>query len=232
MNMKLRELTQQFGDRPFFETRQVVAVFGEPEAQIQARLSRWVAAGKILRLRRGRYLLLLADRRVEVSVYHLSNYMLRPSYVSLHSALEYHALIPEAVAEVHALTPKHGNRWETPAGNFSYRSIAQHRFFGYGAYSMRPTDAGRSPGVGGGQQSFLMARPEKAMLDLFYAASGEWDAGRIRSMRFQNLEEISGDRMIEYGRRFASPRVTRAARRFLRLYGAELGQRLSRERSA
>ena len=84
MNMKLRELTQQFGDRPFFETRQVVAVFGEPEAQIQARLSRWVAAGKILRLRRGRYLLLLADRRVEVSVYHLSNYMLRPSYVSLH----------------------------------------------------------------------------------------------------------------------------------------------------
>ena len=41
--MKLSELTERFRDRPFFETRHVVAMFDEPKPQVQARLSRWVA---------------------------------------------------------------------------------------------------------------------------------------------------------------------------------------------
>lgn len=232
--MKLSALTEQFRHRPFFETRQVVAMFEEPEPQIQARLSRWVAAGQLLRLRRGKYLLPASIRRAEVSVYHISNYLLRPSYVSLHSALEYHALIPEAVAAVQALTPKHGNRWDTPVGTFRYKSIAQRRFFGYRAYSPRPPGSGRSPRLEvaqqafliarpeAAQQSFLMARPEKAVLDLFYAVAGEWDTERIAGMRFQNLDGIDGDRLLEYAQRFSSPKVTRAGSRFLRLHEAEL----------
>lgn len=223
--MKRTQLVDSFAERPFFETRQVVAMFDEPEAQVQARLSRWVVAGKLIQLRRGRYLLPPADRRAEVSVYHLSNYLLRPSYVSLHSALEYHGLIPEAVAAVQALTPKHGQSWDTAAGSFHYRSIAQRRFFGYGAYSLRPAAAGGSPPVDAGQQSFLMARPEKALLDLFYTGAGEWDSGRIGGLRLQNLDQIDGDRVVEYAERFSSPRVTRAAQRFLQVHGADLSER-------
>lgn len=221
--MKLETLNERFSDRPFFETRQVVAMFGEPKPQVQARLSRWVAAGKLVRLRRGWYLLPAAARRAEASVYHISNYLLRPSYISLHSALEYHALIPEAVAHVQALTPKHGSRWDTPVGTFQYRSIAQSRFFGYREYSWqaRSTTRPQLPAAAA-QQSFLMARPEKAVLDLFYCAGGGWSKERIDGMRFQNVDAINGDRLLEYAQRFGSPKVVRAAGRFLLLHEAEL----------
>jgi len=229
--MKWGELIQSFDQRPFFETREVVATFAEPEAQVQARLSRWVAEGKLVRLRRGKYLLPATVRRSEASAYHISNYLLRPSYVSLLSALEYHTLIPEAVGLVQALTPKHGNRWETPAGTFIYATVAQRRFFGYRTYS--PTLAsGRSSGPTGWQRRFLMARPEKALLDLFYAGRGEWTAERIEGLRLQNLEQVSADRMLEFALRFASPKVMRAARRFLRRHRAEVGEGVIQESSA
>lgn len=220
--MKLESLSERFSDRPFFETRQVVAMFGEPKPQVQARLSRWVAAGKLVRLRRGRYLLPAAARRAEVSVYHISNYLLRPSYVSLHSALEYHALIPEAVATVQAVTPKHGSGWDTPVGTFQYRSISQSRFFGYRKYSWQPRSTTRPQLPAAAQQSFLMARPEKAVLDLFYCAGGAWSTERIDGMRFQNLDTIDADRLLDYAQRFRSPKVVRAAGRFLLLHESEL----------
>lgn len=220
--MKYTDLAAHFRDRPFFETRQVEAMFREPRPQVQARLSRWVAAGKLVQLRRGKYLLPPAARRAEVSIYHLSNYLLRPSYVSLHSALEYHGLIPEAVGPVQALTPRHGNRWDTPVGTFSYTSITQGRFFGYRVYVSRRTGPGGALEPARGQESFLMARPEKAVLDVFYSAAGEWGTERIGEMRFQNLDGIDGGRLLEYAHRFASPRVTRAASAFLQLHRAEL----------
>ncbi len=220
--MKLSELTERFRDRPFFETREVAALFDEPKPQVQARLSRWVAGGQLVRVRRGKYLLPAWARRAEVSSYYISNYLLRPSYVSLHSALEYHGLIPEAVAVVEALTPKHGNSWGTPVGTFRYRSLAQARFFGYRAYTLRSLGLAHAPRQESSQRSFLMARPEKAVLDLFYTGRGKWDEERVRGMRFQNIDVLDRDRLLGYAQRYSSPRVAHAANRFLHAHEAEL----------
>ncbi|MFQ5799596.1 MAG: hypothetical protein ACE5H0_13015, partial [Bacteroidota bacterium] len=86
-------------------------LFQEPSAQIQARLSRWVSQDRLIRLRRGKYLLAQEYRRREASLYYISNYLYRPSYVSLYSTLEFHGLIPEAVGIVHAVTSRHGEKW-------------------------------------------------------------------------------------------------------------------------
>jgi len=64
---------------------------------VQARLSRWRSQGKLIQLRRGRYLLSEEHRRFEVADFYIANCLYRPSYVSLQSALEHYDMIPEAV---------------------------------------------------------------------------------------------------------------------------------------
>jgi predicted transcriptional regulator of viral defense system len=207
--MKFRQVVDLFQDRPFFEGRELVLLFEEPEAQVQARLSRWRRQGKLIRLRRGRYLLPEAYRRAEASVFHIANYLHRPSYVSLQSALEHYGMIPEAVGVTLSITSLHGREWDTPIGTFRYRSIHRDRFWGYREDRLSRGDRR------GGQQSFLVASPEKAILDLFYLEPGEWTGERLDALRLQNLDAIDAGRLRDAAERFRSPRVERAARRLL-----------------
>ncbi|MFQ5930727.1 MAG: hypothetical protein ACE5MK_13625 [Acidobacteriota bacterium] len=209
--MKFELIVQTFRDRPFFESREVESLFDEPASQIQARLSRWVKQRRLIQLRRGRYILAKEYRREEPSLYFISNYLYRPSYVSLYSALEFHGLIPEAVGIVQAVTTRHGTGWDTPLGSFRYHSLKQDRFWGYREYPSAP-GAPTSP-----QERFLAAAPEKAIMDLFYLYEGEWTEERIREARFQNLDQIDPDVLIETARKFRSQKVSRAVERFLKL---------------
>lgn len=213
--MKFRTLVEAFGDRPFFESREIVALFDEPPLQVQARLSRWVKRGWLIQLRRGKYLLANGYRREEPSVYFISNYLYRPSYVSLYSALEFHGLIPEAVEVVQAVTTRHGKEWSTFLGRFRYDSLKRERFWGYRDYSSTAETTGFK------QKKFLLALPEKAMIDLFYLYEGEWTRERIGELRFQNLEQMNPEVLVESARRFDSPKVSRAVERFLSLFLGE-----------
>lgn len=210
--MKFQSLVQLFRDRPFFESAEVEAWFDEPHAQIQARLSRWVTEGRLLQLRRGKYLLAPGYRREEPSLYFISNYLYRPSYVSLYTALEFHGLIPEAVGVIQAVTSKHGKGWKTPVGIFGYHSIRADRFGGYREYS---ASTARPVAL---QKRFLMALPEKAILDLFYLYEGEWTEGRIEEVRFQNLEQMDATALLRRSGRLQSEKVARAVKRFLSIF--------------
>ena len=228
--MKFDQLARLFGDRPFFETAELVALFDEPKGQVQARLSRWVANGRLLRLRRGCYLLAPEYARRQPSEYHASNYLLRPSYVSLHSALDFHGLIPDAVRLIEALTPKHGGEWRTALATFRYHSIRQDRFFGYRRYATRVVSGSRAPTSA--SDAFLMALPEKALLDLMYLGRGAWTRSRVAEMRFQNLEELDRHRFLQFASRFDSPKVRRGAETVLAVH-SEFGTAVERrEQSA
>jgi len=81
------ELIDLFGDRPFFESDEVHILFKEPRGQIEARLSRWVSKGKLLKLRNKKYLLPERYRKTEPNPGYISNFLYRPSYVQLLSWL-------------------------------------------------------------------------------------------------------------------------------------------------
>lgn len=205
--MKYERLIDLFADRPFFESIELGVWFPEPKRQIQIRLSRWAHQGKLIQLRKGKYLLPQRYRHQKPSTYFVSNYLYRPSYVSLYSALEYYNLIPEAVQRCEAITTRHPQSWNTEFGIFKYFHIKPDRFWGF-----RERNADR---LALNQQNFLIATPEKALLDLFYLEKGPWTRERLCSLRLQNLKAIDVDRLHSYALKMNSPKVLSAANVFI-----------------
>lgn len=129
----------------------------------------WVKKGYIERVKRGLYVFL--DRRNDISPEEISFLIHEPSYISLEYALSHYGFIPEMVYSVTAVTPKITRRFANKFGNFIYRRIMPEFFFGY---KIMGTKNGK----------YLLAEPEKALLDYFYFNSKNMDSKEgIEEMR-------------------------------------------------
>lgn len=82
--------------------------------------------------------------------------MYRPSYISLHTALAFYGMIPEAVVQITSDTNLKTASFQNDIGSYAYKSVREEFMFGY-----------RSKVTGTGQ-SIQLAQPEKALLDLLY----------------------------------------------------------------
>lgn len=118
------------------------------------------ANGKIIRLKRGLYVVAPRVSRVPLSTELIANHLYAPSYVSMHSALRYYGLIPEAVYSTQSMTIKHTRCFDTPVGRFEYQMISRDAF-PIGITSIHKE-----------KYAFLMALPEKALCDLIANAPG------------------------------------------------------------
>ncbi len=194
--MKWEEFLRRFARCPFVEPAMVYAGQSNPKA-LQAQLSRWVRAGRLLKLARGKYMLAEPYRKVDPPLEYLANALVYPSYVSLERALAWHRLIPEAVPVVTSVTPRRARVYDTPVGSFAYRHIHPRLFWGY-----QTVQQGGFPCV--------MALPEKALVDLVHLWRGPVTQARIREMRLGNLEELDPERLKEFVHRVGDRRVERA----------------------
>lgn len=116
---------------------------------------RWVKKGWLIKLKNGFYTFpeLLSRPNFQLFV---ANRIYRPSYVSLQSALAFYGLIPEAVFQITSVTTRKTATFENQAGTCSYLSIKPEIMFGF---NRLPFDH---------DKSILIAKPEKALLDLLY----------------------------------------------------------------
>ncbi len=187
--MKYEELCRELGKRPFFESLELEALFGKPEAAVLPRISRWVQQGKLIQLRRGKYLLPPQYHRSSVEPEYIANFLYRPSYVSLYSALQYYNMIPEAVNMYQSVTTRQTADWDTAVGRFRYFSTGPQRFFGYTQIILGNAD----------QQVCLLADPEKALIDVCYFSKGNWTQQRWSELRLQNFNQIDREKLVKYG---------------------------------
>ena len=112
------------------------------------------AAHKIIRLKKGLYLVAPNVSRVALSTELIANHLYAPSYVSMQTALRYYGLIPEAVYTTQSMTLKHSRSFDTPVGRFEYKNMSREAFsIGITSINMQ-------------SYAFLMATPEKALCDL------------------------------------------------------------------
>ncbi len=187
------------GHLPVIDTASLrVLGFGMGPHSVQ--LSRWVRSGKLIQLRRGFYMLPEALRRETPPHAWLANLLVSPSYLSLESALELQGLIPERVRMVQSVTSARPCNLQTPLGRLSYRHVKPELLFGYRELQL----AGRAA---------LVARPEKALLDLVHLSRGELSPERITELRLHNLDSIDLVTLLSMAERFQRPRLLRAARR-------------------
>lgn len=115
-------------------------------------------AGKIIRLKRGMYVVSPKVTKQLLSVELIANHIYGPSYVSMESALRYYGLIPEQVYTVRSLTTNRSKSFENPTGNFEYITIND----AYYAIGIRQETIEN-------KYTFLIATPEKALCDMITA---------------------------------------------------------------
>ncbi len=116
---------------------------------------RWTRKGYLIRLRQGVYTFPEYKAVPDAAAY-FAGRMYSPSYISLHTALSFYGLIPEAVVQVTSVTSLKTATFTNGFGDFSYRSVKPELMFGY---EPRKVMDGRS---------LSFATREKAVLDLLY----------------------------------------------------------------
>ncbi|MHB1322904.1 MAG: type IV toxin-antitoxin system AbiEi family antitoxin domain-containing protein [Coriobacteriia bacterium] len=205
--MKFSELLDIAAGRPVFSSA-LLRAGAIDEVDLGRQLSRWVASGKLLQLRRGVYALAGQYRSRPPRHFEIANLLERPSYVSLESALSYHGVIPETVFVTTSVTTARAGEFDTPLGRYGYRHVAPALFWGYVTVT-----------IGGAE--VLVARPEKALLDLIYLRPGGDKPAFLEELRLDTgrLDQSVLDDMTRRSRKPRLMRVSEHVARFREAYG-------------
>ena len=153
--MKLKEIEDTLA-------QQGMVVFSSVEFRRAARVSpaaakmlliRYVQKGYLLKLKENRGLYGLRSRPPHPWI--LANRLLRPSYISLETALAHGGHLPESVHAVTSVTPKTSKTYESLGLHFSYQKVKETAFTGYQPHAVEG-------------QTVWVAEPEKAAADYLY----------------------------------------------------------------
>ena len=193
-------------DLACFNTEQVYA--WQPDFD-RNNLSRWTKKGLLLRLRQGWFTFPEYMENSDFALF-FANRIYRPSYVSLHTALAFYGLIPEAVIQLISVTPLKTAFFVNHIGEFSYRTIKKELMFGY---SIKPISK---------YKTFQIADPEKAILDLLYLYPGyntEKDLEELRLDEDYLHSDLNKNVLMEYTIRFKSKALEQRVHKLMKAYG-------------
>ncbi|MDR1500172.1 MAG: hypothetical protein LBI58_04245 [Tannerellaceae bacterium] len=151
-------------------------------------LTRWIKAGYIVRLRQGYFAFPEYRRKPDYHMY-FANRIYRPSYISLHTALAFYGMIPEAVVQVTSVTTLKTAYFDNAFAQYSYKTVKESMMFGYDLMPME------------GDRVIQFATPEKAILDLLYLYPFYDSEREMEELRFDDYfmqEELDKDLLINY----------------------------------
>ena len=165
--MNYLNFRSQFIELGAFSAHQVNAVFPNFSPN---NLTRWQRQGLIVKLRQGFYAFKEVVSQPNFALF-LSNFIYKPSYISLHTALAFYGIIPEAVTQITAVSSLKTADFRNDTAQFSYKKIKPDLFFGY---EQKPF----------GNRTISIATPEKAILDLLYLYPFYNTKSEIENLRF------------------------------------------------
>lgn len=171
-------------------------------------ITRWVKHGYLLKLRQDWYA--FSDMRATPDAARYVAYkMYQPSYISIHAALAIYGIIPESVTRITSVTTKRTTSYSNAFGEFCYQTVKSDLFFGYRQMQME---------TGG---SYLIALPEKALLDLLYLYPQYNTAETMLELRLDEWwmqEEIDVARLKEFALRCGIKSVQNRTDLMLKIY--------------
>lgn len=174
----------------------------------RSNLHQWQKAGYIVPLRKGWYAFADYVQQPDYARY-FAGKICAPSYISLHTALSFYGIIPEAVVEITSVTTQKTCRYKNAFGQFSYQTIRPRLFWGFEPKTMR--DA----------QQYMMATPEKAIIDLLYLYPQYATVEEMRELRLDEewmQEEFDKERLMSYVERIGSPIIKKKVKMLIHVY--------------
>lgn len=150
--MSFQEFYKTWFKQAYFTSNQVYAWHSGFDKN---NLGRWVKNGSLIKLRNGYYAFPEYLNEPNFALF-VANRFYLPSYVSLHTALAFYDLIPESVMQISSVTTLKTVNFQNQFGTFTYKTMKPECFFGYDILPFLK------------DRSILMAKPEKALLDLLY----------------------------------------------------------------
>lgn len=169
----------------------------------------WEHKGYITKLRKEYYAFSECKTIPDFNRY-IANRIYRPSYISLHTALSYYGMIPEAVVQITSVTSLKTSSFKNDFGEYCYNSVKPWLMFGYEPKTM--TDG----------RAILFATPEKALLDLLYLNpfyKTENDMADLRLDEDFMCEDFSVEIFKEYAERTGSKALNSRIKTLLTAYG-------------
>jgi len=155
-----------------------------PQATFFSLLSRLTRQNILQKLERDKYL--LAGGRVHD--FNIANFLYEPSYVSLEAALNFHGVLSQFPYEIASITPRKSVTKMLNGKTYRYVRIKKTLFWGY-----EPL------------QGFLIAQPEKALLDLLYLQSKGLAIAHTDEMDTSKLDQT---RLAAYTEQFPAMKGT------------------------
>ena len=189
--MNFIEFRSRFFSLACFTTNQVYAAYPEFNRN---NLGRWVKQGYLVRLRQGYYAFPEYRESTEFAL-HFANVIYKPSYISLHTALSFYGIIPEAVPQITSVTTLKTIRFSNDFGEYSYKNIKPEMMFGYDLKEME------------GGRRIMFATPEKALADILYLYPFYDTEREIEELRLDESymeEELNTERLREFSDRIGS----------------------------
>ena len=193
--------------------RNLLADRSEPARK--ALVHRAAAAGEIIRLKPGLFLLAPEFRKTHPHPFIIAATLHFPSHVSLESALAHHGLIPEAVFQVSSVTSSRSRTFKTPVGVFSFVRVP----------ATNPRAGVLALKIDGRNWAFV-ATPLRAVADLVYTRKDvNWEKDGLAfltdSMRMEreDLEKMAWEGLNEVCESLRSRRTTDYLQELLRELG-------------
>lgn len=203
--MKFDTFLKKFVSVPLLDLPMILQISDESRRKILQQLHQWVKKGLLIHLRRGMYVFADSYRKTEFSPFFLANELMRPSYLSTYSAFHHYGLIPEMVVQYTSVTTRITRIFQNSFGVFRYSSLKKDFFWGYKLLELDGS-------------AIKIAEPEKALLDFFHLAKGEWTEARLIEMRFQNCDQLDWKKVTHYANRWGSPRLKKITKKLEELY--------------
>ncbi len=196
--MKYLDFKKKVAEFPVFSSSVLTHLY-ENSQVLRNQLSRWEKQNLVHKLKKGLYVLNEADRKASLSRTFIANQIYSPSYISTEYALGFYRLIPERIADVTSVTTRKTYRVSNTFGTFVYQHISEKVFAGFTILQ----DEAKHP--------FLIAFPEKAMVDFIYLNLKRFTPGDSNvfegSFRFQNLDMLKKKVLLDYAQLFGNRKL-------------------------
>ena len=179
-------------------------------------LTRWTKKGLLLRLRQEWYAFPELLQRPDFARY-VACRIYRPSYISLHTALSIYGMIPEAVSSITSVSTLKTAKFENAFGQYAYQNVKPDLFFGYKPVMLPLNTAIINPP----QLAWMLAHPEKALLDLLYLYPFYDSEEELEQLRLDDdfmTGELDLDRLSEYQQKMSNKALNARGKKLLKIY--------------